>query len=203
MNHPPVRLSAPKLVTGDRVAVLSPSFAAPGLAPAVHEQAMRRLTAATGLIPVPTRARRPAANRRRASGRHPDPGNQRTAASRRLGYAMGSGARRTWCSGGGRRRDGRQASRQQPRNRSACRRTGPAAGGTAGCGQHRDRTVQPRRRRLPWRSLRAHPSAVDPPVRRSNQTRRKGQNRYRQLCLMWQSPFLGPPYGQCQQRRDL
>jgi muramoyltetrapeptide carboxypeptidase LdcA involved in peptidoglycan recycling len=52
MNHSPVRLSAPKLVTGDRVAVLSPSFAAPGLAPAVHEQAMRRLTAATGLIPV-------------------------------------------------------------------------------------------------------------------------------------------------------
>jgi muramoyltetrapeptide carboxypeptidase LdcA involved in peptidoglycan recycling len=44
--------SAPKLVPGDRVAVLSPSFAAPGLAPAVHEQAMRRLAAVTGLIPV-------------------------------------------------------------------------------------------------------------------------------------------------------
>ncbi|WP_130504894.1 S66 family peptidase [Microterricola gilva] len=44
--------SPPKLVPGDRVAVLSPSFAAPGFAPAVHEQAMRRLIAATGLVPV-------------------------------------------------------------------------------------------------------------------------------------------------------
>ena len=52
MDHSQLNLSAQKLVTGDRVAVLSPSFAAPGLAPAVHEQAMRRLTAATGLIPV-------------------------------------------------------------------------------------------------------------------------------------------------------
>lgn len=52
MEHSQLNLSAPKLMKGDRVAVLSPSFAAPGLAPAVHEQAMRRLTAATGLIPV-------------------------------------------------------------------------------------------------------------------------------------------------------
>ena len=37
---------------GDKVAVMSPSFAAPGVAPAVHEQAMRRLTAITGLVPV-------------------------------------------------------------------------------------------------------------------------------------------------------
>jgi len=37
---------------GDRVAVLSPSFAAPGAFPAVHEQAMRRLTEVTGLLPV-------------------------------------------------------------------------------------------------------------------------------------------------------
>ena len=37
---------------GDRVAILSPSFAAPGVAPAVHEQAMRRLTDLTGLVPV-------------------------------------------------------------------------------------------------------------------------------------------------------
>jgi muramoyltetrapeptide carboxypeptidase LdcA involved in peptidoglycan recycling len=37
---------------GDRVAVLSPSFAAAGAFPAVHEQAMRRLTEVTGLIPV-------------------------------------------------------------------------------------------------------------------------------------------------------
>jgi muramoyltetrapeptide carboxypeptidase LdcA involved in peptidoglycan recycling len=43
--------SAPKLVPGDRIAILSPSFAAPGFAPAVHEQAMRRLVAA-GLVPV-------------------------------------------------------------------------------------------------------------------------------------------------------
>jgi hypothetical protein len=52
MDHSQLNLSAPKLIAGDRVAVLSPSFAAPGIAPAVHEQAMRRLTAATGLIPV-------------------------------------------------------------------------------------------------------------------------------------------------------
>lgn len=45
-------VSAPKLAKGDRVAVLSPSFAAPGFAPAIHEQAMSRLAAATGLIPV-------------------------------------------------------------------------------------------------------------------------------------------------------
>lgn len=37
---------------GDRVAVLSPSFAAPGVAPAVHEQALRRLRELTGLEPV-------------------------------------------------------------------------------------------------------------------------------------------------------
>lgn len=45
-------LSAPRPVPGDRVAVLSPAFAAPAVAPAVHEQAMRRLTEITGLIPV-------------------------------------------------------------------------------------------------------------------------------------------------------
>ncbi|TFC37316.1 S66 peptidase family protein [Cryobacterium sp. TMT2-42-4] len=44
--------SAPKLIPGDRVAILSPSFAAPGFAPAVHEQAMRRLITAAGLVPV-------------------------------------------------------------------------------------------------------------------------------------------------------
>jgi muramoyltetrapeptide carboxypeptidase LdcA involved in peptidoglycan recycling len=41
-----------KARAGDKVAVLSPSFAAPGVAPAVHEQAMRRLTEVTGLVPV-------------------------------------------------------------------------------------------------------------------------------------------------------
>jgi muramoyltetrapeptide carboxypeptidase LdcA involved in peptidoglycan recycling len=41
-----------KASPGDRVAVLSPSFAAPAVATAVHEQAMRRLTEVTGLVPV-------------------------------------------------------------------------------------------------------------------------------------------------------
>ncbi|GAA4181060.1 hypothetical protein GCM10022287_35770 [Gryllotalpicola koreensis] len=42
----------PKLVPGYRVAILSPAFAAPGIGPEVHEQAMRRLRELTGLIPV-------------------------------------------------------------------------------------------------------------------------------------------------------
>ena len=42
----------PKAHRGEHIAVLSPSFAAPGVFPAVHEQAMRRLTEVTGLIPV-------------------------------------------------------------------------------------------------------------------------------------------------------
>jgi muramoyltetrapeptide carboxypeptidase LdcA involved in peptidoglycan recycling len=42
----------PKAQRGDRVAVLSPAFAAPAVSEAVHEQAMRRLEEATGLIPV-------------------------------------------------------------------------------------------------------------------------------------------------------
>lgn len=52
MEHSQLNLPSPKLTAGDRVAVLSPSFAAPGFAPAVHEQAMRRLIATTGLVPV-------------------------------------------------------------------------------------------------------------------------------------------------------
>ena len=48
-----VEISAPKKARpGDKVAVISPSFAAPGVAPAVHEQALRRLAQATGLVPV-------------------------------------------------------------------------------------------------------------------------------------------------------
>ena len=39
-------------MAGDKVAVLSPSFAAPAVAPAIHEQAMERLAAVTGLVPV-------------------------------------------------------------------------------------------------------------------------------------------------------
>lgn len=63
MIHPP------KAEPGDRVAVLSPSFAAPGFAPEVHEQAMRRLTEVTGLVPVeyPTTRRLDASARDRAA----------------------------------------------------------------------------------------------------------------------------------------
>jgi len=49
---------------GDRVAVLSPSFAAAGAFPAVHEQAMRRLAEVTGL--VSRSSSRPAQGRRHA-----------------------------------------------------------------------------------------------------------------------------------------
>lgn len=45
-------LRPPKASAGDRVAILSPSFAAPENYPAVHEQATRRLTELTGLVPV-------------------------------------------------------------------------------------------------------------------------------------------------------
>ncbi|WP_433619356.1 S66 family peptidase [Dactylosporangium sp. CA-139114] len=48
---------------------MSPSFAAPGLFPAVHEQAMRRLAEVTGLVPVeyPTTRRVGASPRERAA----------------------------------------------------------------------------------------------------------------------------------------
>lgn len=57
-----------KAVPGDKVAVVSPSFAAPGVAPAVHEQAMDRLRAVTGLVPVeyPTTRKVGASPRERA-----------------------------------------------------------------------------------------------------------------------------------------
>lgn len=59
----------PKARAGDRIAVVSPSFAAPGFAPAVHEQAMQRLAAVTGLVPVeyPTTRRLGATPRDRAT----------------------------------------------------------------------------------------------------------------------------------------
>ncbi len=47
---PPVQPA--KARPGDRIAVLSPSFAAPGAFPGVHEQAMTRLAEVTGLVPV-------------------------------------------------------------------------------------------------------------------------------------------------------
>jgi muramoyltetrapeptide carboxypeptidase LdcA involved in peptidoglycan recycling len=50
MAHDLIR--PPKARRGERVAVLSPSFAAAGAFPVVHEQAMRRLAEVTGLIPV-------------------------------------------------------------------------------------------------------------------------------------------------------
>lgn len=53
---------------GDRVAVLSPSWAAPAFYPDVHEQAMRRIRDELGLVPVeyPT-TRRPATPEERAA----------------------------------------------------------------------------------------------------------------------------------------
>jgi muramoyltetrapeptide carboxypeptidase LdcA involved in peptidoglycan recycling len=42
----------PKARPGDRVAVLSPAFAAPAVSEVLHEQALHRLTEATGLVPV-------------------------------------------------------------------------------------------------------------------------------------------------------
>jgi muramoyltetrapeptide carboxypeptidase LdcA involved in peptidoglycan recycling len=58
-----------KLKPGDRVAVVSPSFAAPGVFPAKHELAMRRLREELGLEPVeyPTTRRVGAAAKDRAA----------------------------------------------------------------------------------------------------------------------------------------
>ena len=48
-----MELSAPpKVSPGDRIAIVSPSFAAPAIGPAVHEQAMRRIRDELGLVPV-------------------------------------------------------------------------------------------------------------------------------------------------------
>ena len=58
--------------------------------------------------------------------------------------------------------------------------------------EHRNRTIQPGRRRLPRDPVRAHPTAVDPPVRRSNPARRSSQDRYRQLCLIVSVPVKAP-----------
>ena len=61
-------VSPPKARPGDKVAVVSPAFAAPAVAPAVHEQALERLQAVTGLAPVeyPTTRRLGASARERA-----------------------------------------------------------------------------------------------------------------------------------------
>lgn len=47
-----VLVNPPKARPGDRVAILSPSFAAAGAFPELHEQAMRRFADVTGLVPV-------------------------------------------------------------------------------------------------------------------------------------------------------
>lgn len=62
-------ISPPKAEEGDKIAVVSPSFAAPAVAPAVHEQAMDRLRAMTGLVPVefPTTRKLDASPRERAA----------------------------------------------------------------------------------------------------------------------------------------
>lgn len=45
-------LIPPKPRSGDRIAILSPAFAAPAVSEAIHEQALERFTEITGLIPV-------------------------------------------------------------------------------------------------------------------------------------------------------
>jgi muramoyltetrapeptide carboxypeptidase LdcA involved in peptidoglycan recycling len=62
-------VSPPKAKAGDKVAVLSASFAAPAVAPAIHEQALERLEAITGLVPVefPTTRKLGASARDRAN----------------------------------------------------------------------------------------------------------------------------------------
>ena len=67
MSHPLVH--PPKARPGDKVAVLSPSFAAPAVGPQVHEQALRRLEELTGLVPVeyPTTRRLDASAQDRAA----------------------------------------------------------------------------------------------------------------------------------------
>jgi muramoyltetrapeptide carboxypeptidase LdcA involved in peptidoglycan recycling len=61
-------ISPRKAKAGDKVAVLSPSFAAPAVAPAIHEQALERLRSVTGLVTVeyPTTRKLGASARERA-----------------------------------------------------------------------------------------------------------------------------------------
>ncbi|MEV4637761.1 S66 peptidase family protein [Actinoplanes sp. NPDC049548] len=76
----PAPIRPPKLAAGDRVAVLSPSFAAPAEFPALHQRAMQRLRQDFGLVPVefPT-TRRHASPQERADdlmAAYADPGNR-------------------------------------------------------------------------------------------------------------------------------
>jgi muramoyltetrapeptide carboxypeptidase LdcA involved in peptidoglycan recycling len=64
-----MELTSPrKAKPGEKVAIVSPSFAAPAIAPAIHEQALERLRALTGLVPVefPTTRKLNASPRERA-----------------------------------------------------------------------------------------------------------------------------------------
>jgi len=86
MYEPLIR--ARKAVPGAKVVVLSPSFAAPAVAPQVHELAMRRLEELTGLVPVeyPTTRRLGASARHRAADLNAafaDPDPRRARAHRR------------------------------------------------------------------------------------------------------------------------
>ncbi|MPZ63920.1 MAG: LD-carboxypeptidase [Propionibacteriales bacterium] len=66
--QPPI-VAPRKATPGEKVAVISPSFAAPGFAPEVHEQALKRLVEVTGLVPVeyPTTRRLGSSARDRAA----------------------------------------------------------------------------------------------------------------------------------------
>lgn len=59
----------PKLTAGQSIAVVSPSFAAPGFAPAVHEQAVKRLADLTGadIVEFPTTRKLGASGEERAT----------------------------------------------------------------------------------------------------------------------------------------
>lgn len=51
-NEVSVPKVVPKAQPGEKIAVLSPSFAAPAVSAAIHDQAMQRLQQITGLVPV-------------------------------------------------------------------------------------------------------------------------------------------------------
>ena len=100
MAHDLIR--PPKARRGERVTVLSPSFAAAGAFPAVHEQAMRRLTEVTGLVPVeyPTTRQVGAAPRRVPPTSTPPSLTRRFAASSRWSAGKTrSRSSRTWMPG--------------------------------------------------------------------------------------------------------
>ncbi len=68
----PQLTTPPKAAPGDRVAIVSPSYAAPGVFPAIHELAMDRLRTALGVVPVefPTTRRTHATPADRAADLH-------------------------------------------------------------------------------------------------------------------------------------